>query len=865
MPAHRNDALPYSTDELLCRGPQRAYKGLSLREIAFPLGGIGTGCVSLGGGGQLRDWEIFNRPDQGFMPEFTFVTLRAQAEGREPVTKVVQSPSLPPFGGPFGTGAGPGRGFPHFDSNTFRGEYPFAFLDFTDSHMPLKVSLEAFNPFIPRNDSDSGLPVAILIYRLQNTGEEAVEALLASTMENPVGHVAGRGHNGRNYGQNRNLYRAEGGLQGIVMDSLKFPEDNPQFGSLVMATPCEEVSYTGELAGPGFAVGHHFWDAVHVKGRFDNAERAELTDDRRTAVCGLGMHVRLGPGESAEVPLLIAWYFPNYAWGAHLWDGQKAAERPPQWLNYYATQFKSAWDVAAYVHKDLERLRRESRMFHDALFGSTLPAVALDAASSQLSTLKSCTCLRLEDGTFYGFEGCGSNAGCCHGSCTHVWNYQQALPFLFPALERSMRSADYKYNLREEDGRMCFRIELPLGNSHWGFHACVDGQLGGIIKAYRDWLLCGDDEWLRGLWPSLKKALAYTWVEWDPDRDGVIDGVQHNTYDIEFQGANPLSGAFYMGALRAAEEMARYLGDGEAAADYRKLFEKGSAKLDKMVFNGDYYYQVYDPEKVTTQQFGEGCLSDQMLGQWLAAICRLGYLFEPDHVRTALANVFRFNWRASLADHANPMRIYAINDEAGLLMATWPRGNRPLVPTMYSDEVWTGIEYQVASHLIMEGFVEQGLAIVKGARDRHDGFKRNPWDEPECGSHYARAMSSWGLVIALSGYFTNASQGLVQFAPQVWPDDFRCFWSNDAAWGTFSQGLDEGVAEVGLEVLHGEQPLKVLRLKLDMPEGEEAARAALAGKTLPCSAVTQGGWTELRFAKPLRIPAGKALSVRLEA
>jgi non-lysosomal glucosylceramidase len=865
MSPHHDSQIPYSTDELLSRGPQRTFAGLKLHEIAFPLGGIGTGCVSLGGCGQLRDWEIFNRPDQGFMPEFTFVTLRARAEGEEPVTKVIQSPSLPPYSGPFGTGQGPGRGLPHFESNTFRGEYPFAYLDFTDTRMPLKVTLEAFNPFIPRNDADSGLPVAILIYRLENAGGRPVEAMLASTMENPVGHVAGRGHEGRNYGRNRNLYRAEGGLRGIAMDSVKFPQDSPQFGNMVMATPWKQVTYTGELAGPGFAVGHHFWDAVHTQGRFDNKDLSEPTAERRTAVCGLGLHVRLEPGQSAELPLLIAWYFPNYAWGVHLWEGQKAGERPPQWLNYYATQFKGAWDVAAYVNKELDRLRRESLMFHDALFSSTLPAVALDAASSQMSTLKTCTCLRLEDGKFYGFEGCGSNAGCCHGSCTHVWNYQQALPFLFPALERSMRSADYKYNLREEDGKMCFRIGLPLGTSDWNFHACVDGQLGGIIKAYRDWLLCGDDEWLRGLWPSLKKSLSYAWVQWDPDRDGVIDGVQHNTYDIEFQGANPLSGAFYMGALRAAEEMARHLGDDEAADEYRALFEKGSAKLDEMVFNGDYYYQVYDAEKVTTQQFGEGCLSDQMLGQWLAAICGLGSLFPADHVRRALASVFNFNWRASLSDHANPMRIYAINEEAGLLMATWPRGNRPLVPTMYADEVWTGIEYQVASHLIMEGFVAQGLAIVKGARDRHDGFKRNPWDEPECGSHYARAMSSWGLVLALSGYFSNASLGLMQFAPQVWPDEFRSFWSNDAAWGTFGQKLDEGVADVRLEVLHGEQTLKVLRLKLDMPEGEEAAKAKLAGKPLPCSAVTQGEWTELRFARPVSIPAGKVLTVRLEA
>jgi uncharacterized protein (DUF608 family) len=680
-----------------------------------------------------------------------------------------------------------------------------------------------------------------------------------------VGHIPGGGsHRGRNHGQNLNTFRSADGLNGLIMSSEKFGEDHPQFGSVVVATPWEGVTFTGSLGTGGFDVGHRYWDALHRRGQFDDTGLAEPTEDRKSAVCALGLRVELDPGEAAELPLLIAWHFPNYTLAdlrRDKWDEMDECCRPAQWKNHYATRFGSAWEVAAYVNGNLARLRDETMAYHDALFESTLPAPVLDAASSQTSTLKTCTCLRLEDGTFYGFEGCGSDFGCCPGSCTHVWNYQQALPFLFPALERSMRTADYRYNVREEDGRMCFRIGLPLGTSHWDFHACVDGQLGGVMKTYRDWLLCGDDEWLRGLWPQVKKALAYTWEEWDPDRDGVIDGVQHNTYDIEFQGANPLSGAFYMGALRAAEEMARHLGEEEQARQYRELFDKGSPKLDETIFNGEYYYQVYDPEKVTTQQFGDGCLSDQMLGQWLAAICGLGYLFKPDNVKSALACIFNHNWRHSLANHANPMRIYALGDEAGLLMASWPQGNRPLIPTLYSDEVWTGIEYQAASHMIMEGYVKQGLAIVKGARDRFDGRRRNPWDEPECGSHYARAMSSWGLIVALSGYFCNASERLLQFAPRVHAEDFRTFWSNDAAWGTYAQKVSAGSAAVHLSVVAGEQQLGVLRLSL--PEGLTKVSAELAGNAVACDVRADGEWTSVTFSEALAVGAGETLSIRL--
>jgi len=851
--------IPYTESELMSHGPQRTFCGPALREIAFPLGGIGTGCISLGGRGQLRDWEIFNRPNQGFRPAFTFATLRAQADGAEPITRVLESPVPPPYSGPHGIDHMNGEGLPHLASNTFRGEYPFAWLDFPDGAMPLKVGLEAFNPFIPLNDADSGLPVAILTYTIENVGSTPVSAVLAWTMQNVIGYACSGPLNRADMGGNRNAYRAADGLRGFLLDSAKESAAPERAGTMALATPWPDVTYAADL-GPGwdFDTGHAFWDAIAGRGAFDDSAANEPTPDGQTCVCALGAKVTLQPGESARMPFIIAWHFPTYckhwSWRQGGEDGDVA-----RWINHYAQPFDDAWAVAADTTARLGQLHADSMKYHDALFTSTLPAVVLDAASSQTSTLKTPTCLRLEDGTFYGFEGCSARAGCCPGSCTHVWNYQQALPFLFPALERSMRAADYRYNLRESDGKMAFRIDLPLGTTLWGYHAAADGQLGGIMKTYRDWLVCGDDDWLRGLWPSLKKSLSYVWEEWDKDRDGLLEGVQHNTYDIELQGPNPLIGVFFLGALRAAEEMARRLGEDEDADEYRRLFEEASAKTDEHLYNGEYYVQKYDPEKVKTQQFGDGCLSDQMLGQWLASICGLGHLLPAEHVRSTLAAVFRYNWQASLADHANPQRIYAVADDAGLLMCTWPRGNRPLIPTRYCDEVWTGIEYQVASHLIMEGFVAEGLTIVKGTRDRHDGLKRNPWDEPECGSHYARAMASWGLILALSGYRCCAADGLLQFAPQINADDFRTFWSTDAAWGTYAQKVG-GMAGVRLTVLSGAQSVRTLRLRLP---ASGSAEASLGEQSLACTVRRDGDWAEVAFDKPVTIPKGAELAVKL--
>src|SRR4029453_7150349 len=236
-----------------------------------------------------------------------------------------------------------------------------------------------------------------------------------------------------------------------------------------------------------------------------------------------------------------------------------------------------------------------------------------------------------------------------------------------------------------------------------------------------------------------------------------MEGEQHNTYDIEFYGPNTMMGTLYLGALKAGELMATAVGEPEAAQVYRRIYESGRVKLEAL-WNGDYYLQKVPPRdqiqvsaKAHKQenpnqvdyQYGAGCLSDQMLGQWFAHVIGFGHLLTPERTRKTLASIYRYNFKQSFYDHPNPQRIYALNDEQGLLLCSWPKGHRPALPFVYSEEVWTGIEYQVAAHLIYEGLIVEGLAITKAVRDRYDGQRRNPWNEVECGNHYARALSSW--------------------------------------------------------------------------------------------------------------------------
>ncbi|HTL51645.1 MAG TPA: GH116 family glycosyl hydrolase, partial [Planctomycetota bacterium] len=535
--------------------------------------------------------------------------------------------------------------------------------------------------------------------------------------------------------------------------------------------------------------------------------------------------------------------------------------------------------VAKYLGEESARLESETRAFADALFSSTLPAAALDAVSSQISILKTTTCLWLDDGTFYGWEGCHNTAGCCEGTCTHVWNYAQALAFLFPSLERTIRDSDYKINLHD-DGGMTFRMPLPLGViPQPKFHPAADGQMGGILKVYREWQLSGDDAWLKKVWPAAQKALEYAWKYWDADKDGVMEGVQHNTYDIEFYGPNSMMGSFYLGALRAGEEIARHLGDEKKAAEYRKVFESGRKKMDKELFNGEFYIQDVRPDaksshdknismggqsedpknkKYPKYQYGTGCLADQMIGQWFARIVGLGDLFDPEHVRKTMAAIFKHNWKGDLSEHANPQRIYALGDEAGLLLCSWPNGGRPALPFPYSDEVWPGIEYQVASHLIYEGLIEEGLAIVKGLRDRHTGTQRNPWDEYECGHHYARSMAAYSVLLALSGFQYSAPAQRLGFAPRVYAENFAAFFSVAAGWGMVRQQIGSGVQRATVELRAGSLTLQ----EIDVGFALTDATVTCAGKLVKATVgKTTGSGTRVTLAKPVTLKAGKALTV----
>jgi non-lysosomal glucosylceramidase len=783
----------------------RTYTGRRLRRIALPLGGIGTGTVSLGGRGNLRDWEIMNRPAKGFRPGTAFFVIRTESPSGEVTTRAVEGPlDLSEYEGAHGSAA-QNHGLPRFREATFGTAYPFGRLELRDDDVPVAVDLEAFNPFVPTDVEASSWPIAVLRFAVTNRGTEPLTVSLAGSLQNFVGQDGSTDVAAGNYNTTvtGDAVRVDGSLvraDGVLLRSRGVDPGAEQFGSIALAVlDGQDVSrrtgWADRTWGDSLL---DFWDDFTADGRLD-----ERATESATPVASVAERRTVAAGATERFTFLLGWHFPNrLGW-----------EKPDVVVgNHYTTVFEDAWNAVVRFAPQLDELERRTVGFVTDFLGSDLPDQVKEAALFNLSTLRTQTVFRTPDGRFFGWEGCSDHNGSCFGSCTHVWNYEQATPFLFGEIARSLREVEFAH-ATDDQGLMSFRVGLPLSShaQEWKV-AAADGQLGCLVKLYRDWRLSGDDELLRALWPAARRALEFCWIQggWDADRDGVMEGCQHNTMDVEYYGPNPQMQSWYLAALRACEEMARYLGD-DLAAECRKLFDSGSAWMDEHLFNGEYYrHEIRPPASVDdiapglrekagapdptnpVLQLGDGCLVDQLVGQHLARLTQLGTLLDEDQVATTLRSILEHNGLSGFSGHFNHMRSYVLGDESAVLMCSYPRGNRPERPFPYFTEVMTGFEHILAVGLIAEGLVDEGLKVIADIRARYDGERRNPYDEAECGHHYARAMASWGAVIALTGFDYDGRTGAMRFAPRLLGTR-HIFWSTGNAFGTFdtaTQTLD---------------------------------------------------------------------------
>ncbi len=611
----------------------------------------------------------------------------------------------------------------------------------------------------------------------------------------------------------------------------------------------------------------------------DNQKEKYITKDSEYILkgkkCGLlsTKYVNLKPGQKKTFSFILSWYFPNKENG---------------WL--YAKRFSSSADVTKHLIKNFDNLTDNTRKWRDIYYDSSLPYWLLDRLHSTVSYLATGTAYWRKNGRFYAFEGCT----CCRGTCTHVWGYAQTHARLFPSLGRNIRERQDFTPIKDGGGFFPETGLVAFRGGEDGLWLAVDGQCDTVLNAYRENLMSANKDFLKRNWKKIKITLEYL-IEQDalgleggkdsPDLahvdnklpkpepkstnapNGIIEGTQHNTYDLNYQGPNTLIGALYLAALRAGEEMATEMNDKKFAEECRDLFESGSSWTISNLWNGEYFVQKVDLKKYPEHQYKDGCLSDQLFGQFWAHQIGLGYIYPTNYIRSAMNAVWKYNFAPDVGPYNKkfkPFRWFIKKEgQGGLFTCTWPQGDYIASGTSYKNEIWSGIEYQVAAGLIAEGMVTQGLAICYAVHDRYQPGFLNPYNEIECGDHYARAMASWGVYLALAGFQYDGPNGYVGFNPVTTPGNFKAAFTFAEGWATFEQKRERGIQ--ANEIIMAKGNLKIKTLSLGIPENLKSKNVIIKinGKEHEAKVNFRNGKVKITFPKKIMLTEKDKIEVRI--
>lgn len=647
-----------------------------------------------------------------------------------------------------------------------------------------------------------------------------------------------------------------GGWGNIGVDYIVF-SDHPQhpveplqneadFGTLVLALLDRQANDFGLSMVPGEVPAGAF--SPRGVSPADNTDSPAKKPFSEKLTGSLTRQFKLEPQATVTATFLVVWHMPN----------QKLEHLPPG--QYYAARFKSASEVASYAARNFSSLSEQTRLWHRTWYDSTLPFWFLDRTFANTSILATSTCHRFGDGRFYGWEG----VGCCAGTCDHVWHYAHAVARLFPDLERLTREkVDFGLSL-QPDGDIHFRGEfnnIPA----------VDGQSGCILRALREHQMAPDSSFLERTWPRIRKAIEWL-IAKDGTGDGIIKGNQHNTLDTDWYGAIAWLSGLYLAALSAAQAMAEEVGDKDFEARCSGILEKGRKNIVSQLFEDGYFKNRVDPKHLDSINSGTGCEIDQVFGQSWAFQVGLPRVFPKEETVSALKSLWLYNFTPDVGPYRQAYkagRWYAMPGEAGLLMCTFPRsdwdyvqakGKGPEWAAGYFDECMNGFEYQVAGHMLWEGLLTEGLAIARAVHDRYHASKRNPWNEVECGDHYARSMASYGVYLAACGFEYHGPKGHLGFAPRLKPQDFKAAFTAAEGWGSFSQQLNAENMKCRFALHWGRLSLNTIALEVPPPLGN-SIQASLGQAPLSATTVRTGNRLLVSFNSRISLHQGQSLDI----
>jgi len=810
-----------------------AYQGECLEQIGFPLGGIGAGMMCLDGAGRLTQVSVRNRPELTFAPNlFAAIAIR----GSRKFARVLEGPIArrklhPSWTSDFEEFRATTLGLPRFSRASFEARFPFANVTLEDHSLPLRVKLSGWSPFIPNDADNSSLPVIGLEYRVWNTDTVPLEAVFSFNAENFLAEP--RDLLNLKHDRKDRIEPLAGGFILYGPGSTEAPWNEGRL-AVWLDEPHACVNHAW-IEGGGLYIHadalKSLWSDIEAGAIVERAPKPE------SSVPGASVQLpfTLLPGDTRSISVRIAWYVPgsNTFAPTRGFQGGKIvlySTAPDTYKPWYAGRFAHLAELVDYWQQHYSVLQGDSARFTHALYDSTVPPELLEAVATNLCVLKSPALLRQIDGRLFGWDGVMlAQAEGGEGSAPHTRNYAQSIAHLFPALERTVCETQFGDD-QNEDGYSYGGSTLPIRSraSEPPGPAAADGQLGAIITAYRNWRIYGDTAWIRTWWPRIRKSLDFCIRTWDPEHRGWVEEPHATTYDVTFWGPGMCT-SIYLGALQAAVAIGRALG--VEVELYSTLLSRGRERMETELFNGEYFVQkikwhglrarfapehdefadVIAPSAEQLQllqregpkyQYGPGCFADGVLGEWLSYVSGMEPVLDRAKVRLHLAAVHRYNFKHDLSGHANIARHALANGrEAGLLLCTWPRGGEPRWPLFYAGEVWTGIEHEVASHLISVGLVSEGLEIVRACRARYDGTTRNPFSEIEAAEWYVRSMSSYALLQAFTGARFDAVERVLYLKPVI-RGDFRCFFSTATGFGMI--GVKNGAPFV--EVVSGHIP-----------------------------------------------------------
>ncbi len=796
------------------------YKDKQLKYIGMPVGGIHSGQVYLGGDGQLWYWDIFNirRINPGGPGDKFYLNPMVQKRQFEQGFAVRIKRFLPTSKTPIVKHLCTGG----FADINFRGEYPIGKVTYKNPGFPLSVYLNSFSPFIPTDHESSDFPAIVMEYTLKNDGNSAFSVELLGWLQNMSNfQTAPKGN-----GKHRNVVVESGNTLQLVLSSDVTAEnrDLPDYGNM---------SLTLIEGDNGWATPEAPKDIYYNLPEVAPSEnKTAETILGQTLTGAIGKEITLNPRESKTVTFIISWYFPNVHRKESGFHDLKNRE---SLRHYYSSKFSSSQDVANRIVANRDEYFSTTKLWNKTWYDSSLPVWFLDRIFINTSTLATTSCYRLDDltddpdneGRLYTMEGVYLG----HGTCTHVFHYEQALGRVFPALARQLRAqVDYGLSFRK-DGIIGYRGELSSIGRHDGRGYAVDGQAGTILRTYRDYTTSSDNDFLEDHWPKIKKSIEYM-IAHDSEKtgapDGILEGAQYNTLDRMWFGKITWISSMYNAALRAGAAMAIEIGDIAFAEKCSDIADKGKRNMTDELFNGEYFINVPDPENLTSPNSNIGCHIDQVLGQSWAIQAGLPRVLPEEETISALKSIFKYNYQEDVGTYLDTAaiknsRFYALPGESGTIMCSFPRGGADKAPGQiqndweklvvgYFSESMTGFTYQAAAHMIAEGLVDEGMKMIKAIHDRYAPEKRNPYNEVEYGNHYTRAMSSYGALIAASGFTYFGPKGIIGFAPKISPQDFRSAFIAAKGWGTYSQVLNDGRLHAELQLSYGFLQLNEIHL-----------------------------------------------------